>query len=287
MKLQASAHATSSVIRRKSTPEPQPSMNPPGSVPQKQPAHPSLTTGSGGTRRPNQIITFLCQTIDGYTLNICCYWPKANCKVHYWSDGSSICSGTWALNVCTFVWVVRLQKPSMGSSAFVTARVRGGGGKETWKTRSDSTRRRSKSFVHFTQTIHTPRSITRHKGRVCTTIKTHWRTIVAGFDTNFHLMVGEISSLSATFNNRYSKAVNELENQDEWSVCAYWSGNASRSHLPGNAADLPTARKSSIWAEAAAIDKSRTRAEEHYSCTVRTQQLKINPIPASRGDLIT
>lgn len=79
MKLQASAHATSWVIRRrKSTTEPQLSMNPPanpsGSVPQKQPAHPSLTMGWGGTWRPNQLITFLYQTIDGYTLNmnICC-----------------------------------------------------------------------------------------------------------------------------------------------------------------------------------------------------------------------
>lgn len=36
-----------------------------------------------------------------------------------------------------------------------------------------------------------------------------------------------------------------------------------------------------------ATDNSRTRAGEHYSYTVRMQQLKINPIPASRGNLIS
>lgn len=33
--------------------------------------------------------------------------------------------------------------------------------------------------------------------------------------------------------------------------------------------------------------RDRTRAGTHYSYTVRTQQLQINPIPASTGDLIT
>lgn len=55
----------------------------------------------------------------------------------------------------------------------------------------------------------------------------------------------------------------------------------------GNAADLSTAWKSWIWAEAVATGNSRTRAGEHYSYTVTMQQLKINPILASRGDLIT
>lgn len=79
MKLQASAHATSWVIRRrKSTIEPQLSMNPPanptGSVPQKQPAHPIFNHGQGeGTRRFDQIITFYTKQMNGYTLNMYIY----------------------------------------------------------------------------------------------------------------------------------------------------------------------------------------------------------------------
>lgn len=78
MKLQASAHATLWVIRRrKSTTESQLSMNPPanpsGSVPQKQPAHPSSTTGWGDEETQSNNY-FSIPTIDGYTLNmtICC-----------------------------------------------------------------------------------------------------------------------------------------------------------------------------------------------------------------------
>lgn len=76
MKLQASAHATLWVIRRrKSTIEPQlsmnPSANPTGSVPQKQPAHPIFNHGQGeGTRRFDQIITFYTKQMNGYTLNM-------------------------------------------------------------------------------------------------------------------------------------------------------------------------------------------------------------------------
>lgn len=42
-----------------------------------------------------------------------------------------------------------------------------------------------------------------------------------------------------------------------------------------------------IWEENFAKDNSQTRAGEHYSYTARVQQLKINPIPARAGDLIT
>lgn len=100
MKLQASAHATS-WVRRKSTTEPQLSMNPPanpsGSVPQKQPAHAFLTTGWGGGGRDedtqsnnyiaipnNRWLYFECE----YML----FLTKTNCQVHNWSDGSYICS---------------------------------------------------------------------------------------------------------------------------------------------------------------------------------------------------
>lgn len=65
------------------------------------------------------------------------------------------------------------------------------------------------------------------------------------------------------------------------------SGNASSSRLPGNATDLLTAWKPFTWTEAVATDNSTTRAGARYPYTVTTQQLKINPIPASRGDLIT
>lgn len=71
--------------------------------------------------------------------------------------------------------------------------------------------------------------------------------------------------------------------QNERSFRAYRSGNASSCRLP----DRPTAWTPFTWTEAVATDNSRTRAGARYPCTVTTQQLKINPIPASRGDLIT
>lgn len=105
MKLQASAHATSWVFRRrKSTTEPQLSMNPPanpsGSVPQKQPAHPSLTMGWGGDVE-TQSINYFSIPNDRWLYveyEYMLFLTKTNCKVHNWSDGSNICSGTGALN---------------------------------------------------------------------------------------------------------------------------------------------------------------------------------------------
>lgn len=100
MKLQASAHATSWVIRRrKSTTEPQLSMNPPanpsGSVPQKQPAHPSLTTGWGGGDEETQSNNYFSIPKNRWLYFECEYMlflTKTNCKVHNWFDGSDICS---------------------------------------------------------------------------------------------------------------------------------------------------------------------------------------------------
>lgn len=81
MKLQASAHATSWVIRRrKSTTEPQLSMNPPANPIWLSSTEATCTPifnhglGGGDEETQSKKITFLQQTIDGYTLtmNICC-----------------------------------------------------------------------------------------------------------------------------------------------------------------------------------------------------------------------
>lgn len=58
---------------------------------------------------------------------------------------------------------------------------------------------------------------------------------------------------------------------------------APRSHLPGNT-DLPTAWKSLIWAEAVAPAEQE---QGNIIPTLGMQQLKMNPIAASRGDLIS
>lgn len=113
------------------------------------------------------------------------------------------------------------------------------------------------------------------------------KTIAVRFNTNSHLMVGEISYLSATLkNNHYSEAINELEKQNDRFV---HTGLAMHLALVSQVTPQTSPQPENPSSEQKPYPQTTAEQEQVHIIryTLRTQQLKINPIPASRGDLIT
>lgn len=108
-----------------------------------------------------------------------------------------------------------------------------------WKTRSDSTRRRSESFVHFGRTNYTVLSESKEtRGAFLRPRRRSGEPSLLGSTPILIRRLGRARNCRGHFRITALRRRMGWGNWHELSVCACSSGNTATPHLPRNAVDL-------------------------------------------------